>query len=186
MRLVFKYLLVSLALNFWFHGNALSSEPTLWLKMDCSDKTQRDDYRNALVSAVQGFTGIIEKVPPDEAKYIQSELKAALESKSSARWELVTQRPYYRAYEVHKAAKSVIDALNSRPQHTLKLQAGHAIDATVEFVEFKNSFFEYFDFDSRRRKSVVSKETRENMYFALPSQLHNFIRFSKCLVKAIN
>ena len=192
MRHLVKFLSIALALNFWFHGNGLASEPKLisWryhpFQTDCSDKSRREGFRNALVSDVRSLSEIIEKVPPDETKYLYSKIKAAFETGYRARFGLIEQRQYYRAYVVHKAAKSVIDALNYLPRHTLKLQAENAINATVKFAYFKNSYDEYLDFDSRKRKRVVSEETAIKLYFEMPMLLMNFANFSKCLVKAIN
>ena len=156
------------------------------LNPDCRDKLQRDNYRNRLISLIKGYKRKIETVPPDELSLIQSELKEAHKSGSEARYDLVMQRPYYPALKVHETANSVIKILEDNDRISLKQQTKNAIEAIVKFSAYKEAFFEYVDTDNKRRKSILSKETREGIYFKLASQWGYFTRFSKCLVDGIN
>jgi len=150
-------------------------------KQDCTNQKWRLGYKEALIDDVEKFANLIEQVPPDERKYLEEELRSGVEG----RLRLAFRRPSYKAFDVHRDAKRVIDYLNRLSTEPLDYLSKGAIDALGSYFSFYQAFDDYIQFDFQRPTRVIPKDEIGRVYESLQFLKGNIGNYAKCLVDAI-
>ncbi|QRM23541.1 hypothetical protein [Burkholderia pseudomallei] len=129
-------------------------------KEECQ-KTRANTVSRELAIVSEVSAGI-EQVPPDEAKYLESESHDAFYSNNQARVNLVVQRPYYAAWNLRKTLNSLADSLRavdmppimeSKEIYQIKRAAWVASRAPFAVSDFS----EYVAYDRTRVPHVLNQ-----------------------------
>ncbi|CPF97322.1 Uncharacterised protein [Burkholderia pseudomallei] len=132
----------------------------------------------------------VERVPPDEANYFETEYVAVMKDKNVARYNMLVERPYYAAWTLHGSLQRLRNELNSLkgPAYGESLERYQAKQAAVVMVRLSfavNDWMDYTRADGRRAQHVLTAAQQERyseMLGGLPMILSTYIG---CTVDAI-
>ena len=113
----------------------------------------------------------IEAVPPDTARYLEDEYRAAIFPPNEQRYALVTSHPFFPVWRLRKALEAV--EANKTPNAFLPLsnrarEVDHYVTVLELVVKVAEAFDEYARLDSRRQPRVLSKDETFGWAFKLP------------------
>jgi hypothetical protein len=140
-----------------------------------------DQIRSALARVVDA----VETVPPDEAEYIQSESKKALEQQNGARFNAVAARRYYPAFKFHADAKIAFQNLDAAKQALSRDLARYLVVVLSRIGELQERMPAYLSADQKRAQPMVNDEIRSNMYYFLPSTKALTVSLLQCVVSVL-
>lgn len=146
-------------------------------------------------SALQEATaldGLIERVPPDEAAYMSDEYKAATHPLNSARLQMLRQRPYYSAWELHGQLRQLIEQLQDiktvgamnklgTPAERAAQQVSDAAFAIVSAEGAYRDFSDYVRYDQSRPQPVLTKQQIEEHNYDLGILGNNLAVYVSCI-----
>lgn len=100
----------------------------------------------------------IERVPPDVAKFIDTEHQAAISQQNISRFQLVFQNPYFHPQQVFTHLGVIKENLAAaRSAKSVADQVVYLSVVLSRHADFAEAFSAYVDFDSNRPKRVLQK-----------------------------
>lgn len=150
-------------------------------------------------SALQEATVLdemIERVPPDEAAYMSNEYKSATHPLNSARLQMLHQRPYYTAWELHGQLQKLIAQLQDiqnvgarkklgTPAERAAEQVSDAAFAIVSAEGAYRDFSDYVRYDQSRLQPVLSKQQVDEHNFDLGILGNNLALYVSCIAQSL-
>jgi hypothetical protein len=129
----------------------------------CKTFVGRTQYLSEIIKAYEVESlGKIESIPSESSDYLAKEYKAAIDSHSEARFNLLQSNKYYQAWRLASSVNELKDKANQsywfynnkKKSEVMKyvavIEAQHAV---------REQFSEYERFDSMRTPSVLQKTT---------------------------
>jgi hypothetical protein len=133
----------------------------------------------------QRLDALIEQVPPEESRYLETEYDGAAMPWSEARMRRVYQRPYYRAWSIHKSLDSLERQLASVEapfpgQDPSVARIKSAAFAIVKADQSAREFSDYVRYDQSRQLHVLSQEQIDQHTFSLGTMGATLAAFVSC------
>ena len=150
----------------------------------------------ALQEATQ-LNGLVERVPPEEARYLSQEYKVATQARNAARLQMLYRRPYYPAWELRGQLQKLIEQLQDiehveamtkigTPAERAAQQVSDAAFAIVSADGAYRDFSDYVRYDQSRSPPVLSKAQIDEHNFNLGILGTNLAVYVSCIANSLH
>jgi hypothetical protein len=151
----------------------------------CKEQKFTSGQVDNLLRFIRSMSDIVETVPPDEAEYIHTEARIALEQQNKARFNAVAGRRYYAALQFHDDAKVVVQNLTAARAANGRGLARYLVVALSGLVDLSVSTSAYIDADRKRKSPVLTEENWNTMYYNLTFAKSQTVSLLQCVISVL-
>jgi hypothetical protein len=151
----------------------------------CKDQKFTSDQVAKIDHSIKSVVNMVEGVPPDEANYLRNEMQAALEQSNKVRFNAVTNRRYFAAFQFHEDAKVVLQNLDAAKTASGRDLARYLIVVLSRMGDLQVAMNQYVSTDLGRSPSVLRDSDRQEMFFAMPASKGKTVSLLQCVVSVL-
>ncbi|MBR0714786.1 hypothetical protein [Bradyrhizobium liaoningense] len=151
----------------------------------CKDQQFTSVQVDGIIKSIRWVINSVEAVPPDEAEYMRTEARTALELRNRARFNAVASRRYYPALQFHDDAKVVMDNVTTARSAAGRDLARLLVVVLGRLVDMNHRMHEYIDADGKRNAPVLTQKNRDTMYFNLPVAKDQTVSLLQCVISVL-
>jgi hypothetical protein len=151
----------------------------------CKDQQFTSDRVARIDNTMKSIVNAVEEVPPDEANYIRSEMQKALEQSNKVRFNAITNRHYFAAFQFQEDAKVLLQNLDAAKTASGRDLARYLIVVLSRMGDLQVTMDQYISTDMHRSPSVLRDSDREKMFFDMPVSKGETVSLLQCVVSVL-
>jgi hypothetical protein len=154
-----------------------------------SDFGNLDAAKATIAQVAKQFDAVVnrvEGVPPSDASYIETEIRASLDQRNRERYNIVSKHRFFAAHQVRSAHKEMANNFAAAAREARYAEIAVLLSASLsKFSDLNEAFDSYFENDNNRPNPILPRDARREVSFDLTIGKGRLLRSLQCVIRAL-